>query len=376
MPTAENITSSHIQAPDSPLSPEPSTATFIIQRPGRCRLPDTLRLTTLIIYITIAFLCFCTPTTATPVHFSVSQTHRPLHRRQAIPDKFGNTGNKPGPVNSVGAAPEFTFSAAATSIPTLSSSSSSSAPSSAPTPSTASGSASVSSTSSTPSTFATPPTLTPGTGADGNTSPQTPSDLPNNTNPSPSPPLGPLTLTSPKFPLSAGAIAALAGGASVLLALLLGLAIFAYKRRRVDVSEIPIRRSKLGSRLGFRIFGDGNGNGGASRLGSRANSRSGSRANSRASSRSSERDEEKKGFEGALDKSRISRPKTAYVENGLLGVPRPLFAREERERERGALDVAPWLDKGTISAPRPGRPVSAEPLGRLSGMGLGMGYLK
>jgi hypothetical protein len=82
-----------------------------------------------------------------------------------------------------------------------------------------------------------------------------------------------------------------------------------------------------------------------------------------------------------VDKARISRPKTAYLENGngngngFLGVPRPLFAREGREREEER-DVAPWLDKGWISAPRPGRPVSAEPLGRLSGMGLGMGYLK
>lgn len=61
------------------------------------------------------------------------------------------------------------------------------------------------------------------------------------------------------------------------------------------------------------------------------------------------------------------------MENGLLSVPKPAFVKEEKENvEEGER----WVDKGTISLPRPVRPESAEPLGRLSGLGMGMGYLK
>lgn len=76
-----------------------------------------------------------------------------------------------------------------------------------------------------------------------------------------------------------------------------------------------------------------------------------------------------------MNKGAISRPKNAWLENGFLSVPRPGFVREEVERERGrgmGDERAPWV----IGEPRPLRPVSAEPLGRLSGMGMGMGYLK
>lgn len=57
----------------------------------------------------------------------------------------------------------------------------------------------------------------------------------------------------------------------------------------------------------------------------------------------------------------------------MLEVPRAAFMKSDGEVvESGER----WVEKGEISEPRPVRPVSAEPLGRLSGMGLGMGYLK
>lgn len=58
----------------------------------------------------------------------------------------------------------------------------------------------------------------------------------------------------------------------------------------------------------------------------------------------------------------------------LLSVPRAAFMKiegENMQREGGERWVG-W----EISRPRPVRPASAEPLGRLSGMGMGMGYLK
>ncbi|KAF2193928.1 hypothetical protein K469DRAFT_709409 [Zopfia rhizophila CBS 207.26] len=170
------------------------------------------------------------------------------------------------------------------------------------------------------------------------------------------------------IPLSAGAIAGLAGGAALVVGLIIFVAIWVYRRRHVDVNEIPIRRSKLGSRLGFRIFGDS-----PSRNGSRRGSED-SRKNDR-----DEKDLEKdnKAVESGgqwLDKSTIGRPKPAWLENGLLSVPKP-SAPWVKKTDEPVSPPAPWVDKGTISAPRPGRPTSAEPLGRLSGMGLGMGYL-
>lgn len=68
---------------------------------------------------------------------------------------------------------------------------------------------------------------------------------------------------------------------------------------------------------------------------------------------------------GWLDKSSIGRPRPAYVDTSsqFLELPRPLFA--DRERDRREAGEAPW---------RPQRPVEdAAPLGRLSGMGFGLG---
>jgi hypothetical protein len=154
------------------------------------------------------------------------------------------------------------------------------------------------------------------------------------------------------------------------------IAFWAYRRRpSANVTEIPIRRSKLGSRLGFRIFGDG-----ASRSASRASSKRRGSDDEVVKEKSIEAGSGRGsgGAGGWLDKGSISRPKKAFLENGLLAVPKPGYlADERRERERATDTVAPWgFGKEDISAPRPGRPRSAEPLGRLSGMGLGMGYLK
>lgn len=76
---------------------------------------------------------------------------------------------------------------------------------------------------------------------------------------------------------------------------------------------------------------------------------------------------------GWLDKSTIGRPQLASVgtQSQLLDVPRPLFARERS----GSDDRAPFRGDGRrdVSPPRPVRPMNAEPLGRLSGMGYGLG---
>ncbi|KAF2680744.1 hypothetical protein K458DRAFT_406912 [Lentithecium fluviatile CBS 122367] len=302
----------------------------LIRAPPRCRLPSSMRFTALLLYITLT-LFLITTTSAIPLSISHARIH--IQNRQSIPDRFGNTGNEPAPVASQ--PPPFT----PTPSPTV----------------TASFSSSI-----TPSPSAAQPTSTLTTGSNGNS---------NNggdnlgLNPSPKPPAEELQLTSPQLDLSPGALAGIIGGGIAILIITLALSIYTYRRLRTPaITEIPIRRSKLGSRLGRRIFGSL----------SVANSRSTSRASSRASLTGDGREKHVEA-PGWLDKGMISRPKAAWLENGMLSVPKPAFAREERERvEEGER----WVGKGAISAPRPGRPASAEPLGRLSGMGMGMGYLK
>jgi hypothetical protein len=74
----------------------------------------------------------------------------------------------------------------------------------------------------------------------------------------------------------------------------------------------------------------------------------------------------------------VERPQTVFTgtPSQMVDAPRPLFARREQvsKDDHGDGDdvlVVGW--KGDISAPRPVRPQSADPLGRLSGMGFGLG---
>ncbi|KAF2729553.1 hypothetical protein EJ04DRAFT_580566 [Polyplosphaeria fusca] len=310
----------------------PSIPLPTIRKPPRCRLPQSMKLGSLFLYMTIALL-FLSSTNALPAPAHRAE-HLSLHRRQAIPDQRGRTGNEPAPVK----------------------------PQPPPQPATPSETVSVtvattSSTTSTATSSSQPTTLAP--------NPNGNSNAPDNLGLGPGPRPTPLPVTSPLFPLSAGAIAGIAGGGVLLLCIIVGISICLYRRRRIDVDEIQIRRSKLGSRLAYRIFGEG--------AGSRAQSRRGSHE-SHGGRDSPDNVDEKRVEAGWLDKGTISRPKPAYLENGLLSVPKPGFVKEREKKTED--DTAPWVDKGTISAPRPGRPRSAEPLGRLSGMGLGMGYLK
>ncbi|KAF2472544.1 uncharacterized protein BDR25DRAFT_353578 [Lindgomyces ingoldianus] len=279
--------------------------------PPRCRLPS-MKFTTLLLYATLALIFLSSPTTAAPWITPRAANDSPLLWRQAIPDKTGETGNKPASVK--GQPPPRPVT-----------------PSLSPSPS--------------PGNPLPQPTIVT-TGSTGSTN--APDQLGNSPRPLPTP----LPLMSPTFPLSAGAIAGIAGGAVVLIFVVIFIGVWAFRRRRrLDISEIPIRRSKLGSRLGFRIFGDG--------LASRGSSRRGSND----SRNNSQNDSTEKQIEvGWLDKGTIGRPKPAWLEDGFLSVPKPGFLAEKRNDE----DSAPWVEKFAISAPRPARPGSAEPLGRLS----------
>lgn len=74
---------------------------------------------------------------------------------------------------------------------------------------------------------------------------------------------------------------------------------------------------------------------------------------------------------GWLDKSIIGRPQPAFTgtPSQMLDAPMPLFATEQSRAD----DRVPWMGNRGISPPRPVRPLGAEPLGRLSGMGYGLG---
>ena len=161
--------------------------------------------------------------------------------------------------------------------------------------------------------------------------------------------------------MSRGALAGLIAGSTLAFISLLGLAIFLLRRRRrPSIAEIPIRRSTLGSMLRYRIFGSQVPP--AERAGSRASRGSNALTGD--------------GEQRFLRKESIGKPEPRrWGEGGLLGVPRPAFLKGAGEVEESG-EKGGWVNKGMISAPRPGRPASAEPLGRLSGMGMGMGYQK
>ncbi|ORX96647.1 hypothetical protein BCR34DRAFT_607567 [Clohesyomyces aquaticus] len=302
-----------------------------------------MRFTTLILYIAIAIIYLSSPTTAAPCNHHRAFNRLQLLPRQAIPDKTGQTGNEPAPVRPDSIPlPQPTTNATFTSSPTLTSTSTS---------------------TTTATTVPKPTTFIPGPSGNGNT------NFPNQIGNQPLPLPTPFPIASPTFTLSTGAIAGISTGCGALALLFVSIGFCIYRRRRrIDVAEIPIRRSKLGSRLGFRLFGD-------AISPSRAGSRRGSAVSVKSDgSRSRSPTQGKKLEAGWLDKSIIGRPKPAWLENGFLSVPKPGFLKEESKRVDE--DSAPWVDKETISKPRPARPRSAEPLGRMSGMGLGMGYLK
>ncbi|KAF9729545.1 hypothetical protein PMIN06_009711 [Paraphaeosphaeria minitans] len=248
------------------------------------------------------WVLFLLPTASTSP-LAISGAHIHLHRRQAIPDATGNTGNIPSAI-----------------LP-------------APPPH--------------------PPPITP--------CPPAPTVI---TTPTPTPPSSstlptttdPLILTpTPTNPLlSPGTLSALIAGSAtaILLALLLATSILRRHRRATAIAEIPIRRSKLGSRLRRRVFNSPPPG-----------------TSSRASSRSSGRT---LGAEGKDKEGDVRRPGGGeFGEGEMMRVPRAAFMREGKgDVERGA-----WVGV-VISGPRPVRPRSAEPLGRLSGMGMGLGYLR
>ncbi|KAJ4299050.1 hypothetical protein N0V90_004294 [Kalmusia sp. IMI 367209] len=270
----------------------------------------------IILYHTLLF-SFYGSTTAASIK-DPAKSHFHLYKRQAIPDQNGNTGNNPAPVKLTPPPRPLTSSASTTVV--------------------------ITSTSS----IVPRPTSNPPTSSNGNSNT-------NDNNGSNLPPADELKLTRTNVIMSPGTLAGIITGSAVLFILILVLIIFLIRRRRrPEITEIPIRRSKLGSLLRHRVFNS-------------------PLPPSRTGSRSSQRTLTGDSREGWLHKDSIGRPVPTKWGEGLLSVPQAAFMKNERESvEEGEK----WIDKEMISAPRPGRPASAEPLGRLSGMGLGMGYLK
>ncbi|OAL52478.1 hypothetical protein IQ07DRAFT_678450 [Pyrenochaeta sp. DS3sAY3a] len=344
-----------------------SSSTFknkdqILTIPSWCRLPSSTRFTTLT-YILFTLLLVASSTSAAPLTHGVKHAHS---KRQSIPDRFGNTGNDPAPVASQPPPRTLEPSETALSIPSSTSTSAETAATVASTILSEILSETLSETA--PAFTQSPPPASPSTTATQTPSPAAPFTPPSGR------PEEQLIRTSPSSPFTPGLIAGIAGGTTVVIALIIGIAFFLYRRKReCDIQEIPIRRSKLGSRLGFRMFGS---RAEASRSPSAASKYT---VRSHGSSRrgSTEKNKELEITTGTgnrstfgsvsawLDKGTIGRPKPAYVDTSsqFLELPRPLFADRETEMRRG--ENAPW---------RPKRPdADAAPLGRLSGMGFGLG---
>ncbi|KAF2825134.1 hypothetical protein CC86DRAFT_407367 [Ophiobolus disseminans] len=326
-----------------------------------------------------------------------------LAERQSIPDQSGNTGNEPAPVapqpppqvaiptqsSTIIISIASTTLAAGTIISTIS-------------PLIPSTTLSSPQTTSAVTSASSPPTL-----------PSITSNVSSTSSSTPSPPVfnpeNQLQRTTPSNPVSPATLAGIIVGSAILIALLVGTAFILHRRKKArEVAEIPIRRSKIGSRLGLRIFGSHYDD----KI--RSSSRGGGKFTERTvSSRGSiRRDVEKatvlnnepvdvskppispsiysprrltraarlstmtfRSITGWLDKSTIGRPQPAFVgtPSQLLDAPQPLFARNQERVD----DKAPWTGSEgrsrDISPPRPVRPLDAEPLGRLSGMGYGLG---
>jgi hypothetical protein len=298
-------------------------------------------------------LLIAVPTTAAPQDWRGAHY---LAGRQAIPDRSGNTGNEPAPVASQ--LPPRPLTPSETSTPIVSTSG-------LPTISiTTLDSGSLSTLSA--SSYTTRTTSTTAT----------PISTPSLTTPSPNGSLGEqLHPTSPTSPFTPSIIASIAIGSVLVLASLSGIVYYFRRRRRqLDIQEIPIRRSMLVSRLAYCMFGSNRGVSRSTSTASKYTSRS------QASRRPSAQKQQKlklpintlsagnRSTFGSvtawLDKSTIGKPRPAYVETSsmFLELPRPLFA--DREREKNVVE-------GRQGPKRPD--VDAAPLGRLSGMGFGLG---
>ncbi|KAF1831617.1 hypothetical protein BDW02DRAFT_625521 [Decorospora gaudefroyi] len=338
--------------------------------PLRHCMPLATRLTRLT-YMLFTLLLVVSCTSAAP-HNRMGTHH--LVRRQAIPDRFGNTGNDPAPVASQ--PPPQTSAPIETSTSLLSTSEVNPSTSTSTTPSPTSSTTTSTSTSTSTSITATPspPSLPSEPSLPSPPSLPSSSSSPPPTTPTPNGSLGEqLQPTDPISPFTPGVIASIAIGGTLIIATLFSILYFLHRhRRRLSIQEIPIRRSMLVSRLAYRVFGSGGG-------------REASRSSSSASKYTTRSGHEKH-YEQApstppntlnagnrstfgsvtawLDKSTIGRPRPAYVETSsmFLELPRPLFAEREAERD----DV-----RGEGRPRRPDR--DAAPLGRLSGMGFGLG---
>lgn len=283
-------------------------------------------------YIAITLVCLSIArTSAAPVSTPAPPRTR-LQNRQAIPDVSGNTGNAAQPVQPI--PPPLP----PPSTPTIATITPSSNPASIPIPIPT-----WTSTSTPTPTPVTPTATQGGNGGDDGTA-----NTPTN-------PAEKLKLTRLGPALSPGALVGILCGSALALVLLLALATFLLRRRRrPKIAEIAIRRSRLGvgAMLRRRMF-------------------SSPLPASRSSGRALTGDSSRKEW---LRKDSIGRPEPATWGRGqMLSVPVAPFVKSEKESVE---DGERWIDKGLISEPRPARPRSAEPLGRLSGMGMGMGYLR
>jgi hypothetical protein len=335
--------------------------------PSWYRYKSTSRFTVLL--ITLFFLT--SSTFAAPLQ---GEQHHGLLKRQAIPDRFGNPGSKPASMIS-GASPLVTVTSTETSQRTISSTTSSTV--NTPSPATT--------TTTTPSTthLATPPS----------TSPSSFSVHPSS--PSPPPPAQ-FQLTSPQTPLSPSKIAGITLGSAFLLCLPLGTYLLLHRRakgrqvreivavRRIGHYDARIARSRS-KKKGWMIHKSsvmswGNSLGGSEKsvdwksamtpavVGGPVSPSVYSQRLTRATRGSDMSFGSVRGWWDINYGTEKLEKGSLGTRSQLVDVPRPLFAARERGNE-----VVVVGSKGEISAPRPARPQSAEPLGELSGMGYGLG---
>lgn len=396
-----------------------------LRLPPRCHLASAKHFTTLVSTIILALIFLASTTSAAPLR------ERHLHHligRQSIPDRFGNTGTGPGPgglqepepvpaseppsgttsVNRLTSSTIRVVTASATTsiqiVPITTTTTSrvqTSVVSVVPTTSTINTSLFPASTTA-PITVLSPDTSSSSSMAQKTGFSSTFISTTSSTAEA-------LLRIAPVNPLAPAVLAGIITGGVVFLALLIGLFIFLFRRRRrQEIAEIPIRRSKLGSRLANRVFGTHY----DERI-AKSRSRNGSQddvatifTKRRPSSGSLKKEMTLKvpqetygksqgpispsvysphmtmrmtristmtfgSVGGWLDKTTIGKPIPVPAFTGtpsqLLDAPKPLFAKPANASDEN------WIEKPIISPPRPARPGSAEPLGRLSGMGYGLG---